>query len=126
MQAVYGGEHLVDSIRRRARRQIASHAESELGFADAHRVALHRGGAAIGDHGVAHDPAGQWSRDIDVLLSGLARRRDLPAQHCPAERSLHGVTLGAALWPQRWVQRIKLGAVTPMSDEEARCGGDLI
>src|SRR3954468_13345154 len=116
MQAVYGGEHLVDSIRRRARRQIASHAESELGFADAHRVALHRGGAAIGDHGVAHDPAGQRSRDIDVLLSGLARRRDLPTEQGPAERCLHGITLAAALWPQPWLQRVKLGAVAPMFD----------
>ncbi|MGX1050009.1 hypothetical protein AB7M74_000944 [Bradyrhizobium japonicum] len=41
MQGADGGEHVVDIVRRRARRQIAAHAEGELRLADAHLVAFH-------------------------------------------------------------------------------------
>lgn len=55
-------------------------AESEFSLAAPHLVALHRGGATVGQNFFSEDTSGKRSADIDVFLSGLARRRDLPAK----------------------------------------------
>ncbi|MGX1050010.1 hypothetical protein AB7M74_000945 [Bradyrhizobium japonicum] len=65
-----------------------------------------------------------------MLLSGLACRRDLPTEQLSKrlvfEDGLDGIAIGAALRPQPRLQRVKLGAVAPMFDQDLRCGGDLI
>jgi hypothetical protein len=46
----------------------------------AHLVAVHRGDAAVSNHGVGEDASGHGTSDVDVFLPGRAGRGNLPAE----------------------------------------------
>ena len=118
MQRVDRVEHLLHRIGRGTRRQIDAHAKGEFRFGDAHFVARHRSRSAIGDHGLGQDAPGHRAVDIDVLLSGLAGGRDLPAEQifgriffdCRLDR----VGLDAIARPQCVVEAGEFGAGAPV------------
>ena len=118
MQRIDRIEHLLHRIGRGARRQIDAHAKGEFRFCDAHFVARHRSRPAIGNYGPGQDAPGHRAVDVDVLLSGLAGGRDLPAEQTfrriLLDRGLDRVGLDAVVRPQLFVKAGKFGAGPPV------------
>ena len=81
MQRGHRLEGLIHVVRRCARRQIAAKTKGELGFSHAHDVVAERHRRTGRQQPVLQDAADQRPIDIDVLLSGLAGRGDLPSGH---------------------------------------------
>ena len=103
MERADGILDLRDRIRRGARREIARHAKREFRLGDPHVVGAERQLGAARKGLFAEEPPGERAVDIDVRLTGGARRRDLPAEERRAaaafEQRLHGVAFGARSRP---------------------------
>ena len=126
MQRRDGSEHLGLFVRRRARRQIAAHAEGELGLDDPHAVGAEGDELAVLVHGLREQAAGDRPVDADMPLAGEAGRRDLPAvERRGAQRldlGLDQIALLATGRAQVRRQCFQHGAVPPMAREQLRRG----
>jgi hypothetical protein len=92
MKCVDRIEDLLQRVGGRSRRQVLTHPKGEFGFGNAHFVARHGSGAAIGNDSLGQNASGHRAIDIDVLLPGFTGGCDLPA-----EQTCRGVTLDPGL-----------------------------
>src|SRR5687767_7335413 len=129
MQRAHSVEYVAHDIRHGARRQVASDAEGELGFTDAHVVSAERHLRAAVECLLEQQAAGERAVDVDVRLARRACRGDLPPEErrraARLEPRLDGVALLACPRTDVFRKRGETKASFPAFPEEVRSAARL-